>query len=133
MPDRLGRWVFALLLVVHAGLGAWAIVGLAELALHAVPWPRISNPLFSPAMLLWQWSLVATAASVFIVGTLRRWRHTPVAMLCIYGAMALTCAYQTFFILVDDGRFRAMAIEYLEYMVILAFLFGSRHARARFG
>jgi hypothetical protein len=126
MPPRVVRVITVLLVLVHAGLGAWAAVGLAELVLPAVPWARISNPLFSPAMLLWQWALVATAASVFIAGTLRRWPRLPVAMLGIYGAMALTCAVQTFFILTDDGRFRAMAIEYLEYAVILAFLFATR-------
>jgi hypothetical protein len=53
-------------------------------------------------------------------------------MLCIYGCMALTCAYQTFFILTAPSRFRAMAVEYIEYCVILAFLFFSSHMRARF-
>jgi hypothetical protein len=54
------------------------------------------------------------------------------AMLCIYGAMALVCAYQTFFILTSATRFRAMAIEYIEYAVILMFLFFSSHMRLRF-
>lgn len=126
MPPRLVRAITALLVLVHVGLGAWAAVGLAELVLPQVPWARISNPLFSPAMLLWQWALVATAATVFIAGTLRRWPRLPLAMLGIYGVMALTCAYQTFFILTDDGRFVAMGIEYAEYAVILVFLFAAR-------
>ncbi len=54
-------------------------------------------------------------------------------MTFIYGAMALVCAYQTFFILTAPSRFRAMAIEYLEYALILAFLFRSKHMRERFG
>lgn len=132
MPDRVARLFVGLLVLVHVGLAAWAAVGFAELLLDEVPWTRISNPLFSRSMLLLQWSLVGTAAVVFITGTLRRWRHTPVAMLGIYGAMAATCAYQTFFILVHDGRFVAMAVEYVEYTVILGFLFFSDHARHRF-
>jgi hypothetical protein len=68
-----------------------------------VPWARLSNPLFSRAMLLLQWTLIAAAAVTFIAGYLARWKRTPVAMLCIYGCMALTCAYQTFFILPGDG------------------------------
>lgn len=83
-------------------------------------------------MLLLQWSLISVAATVFIAGYLCRWRRTPVAMLAVYTAMALVCAYQTFFILTNASRFRAMAIEYLEYAVILMFLFFSRHMRFRF-
>lgn len=132
LRERLGRGLAVLLLVVHAGLGAWALVGFAELALADVPWKRLSNPLFSRSMLLLQWSLIAVAATTFIAGYLGRWKRTPVAMFVIYGAMALVCAYQTFFILTSASRFRAMAIEYIEYALILAFLFFSEHARRRF-
>lgn len=53
-------------------------------------------------------------------------------MAVIYAAMALVCAYQTLFILTNPTRFRAMAIEYTEYLVILAFLFLSPYMRTRF-
>ena len=132
MPEVLGRTLAGILLVVHAGLGAWALVGFVELVLPNVPWSRVSNPLFSRSMLLLQWSLIALAAAVFITGFLSRFKHTPWAMLGIYSAMALVCAYQTFFILTNPTRFRAMAIEYIEYAVILMFLFFSSYMRARF-
>lgn len=132
MPESVARAIAGLLLVVHGALGVWALVGFTELLAPSVPWSRISNPLFSRAMLLLQWSLIAMAATVFIVGYLRRWTHTPVAMLGIYVAMALTCAYQTFCILTHPSRFRAMAIEYMEYALISLFLFCSAHMRARF-
>jgi hypothetical protein len=132
MLDSLSRVFAALLLLVHAGLGAWGLVGFVELALPSPPWSRVSNPLFSRPMLALQWTLVSLAASVFIAGYLARWRHTPQAMLCVYGAMAAVCAYQTFHVLTSPTRFRAMAIEYLEYAVILVFLFRSEHMRARF-
>ena len=132
MPDTVARWIAILLVLVHAGLGLWALVGFVELAFHEVPWGRVSNPLFSRPMLALQWTLIMAAAMVFITGYLTRWKHTPAAMACIYGGMAPTCAYQTFFILTAPSRFRAMAIEYVEYAVILAFLFWSSHMRARF-
>jgi hypothetical protein len=132
VSESLARVIAGILLAVHAGLGAWALAGFLELALPDVPWKRLSNPLFSPAMLLLQWSLISVAATVFIAGYLSRWKHTPMAMLCIYGAMALTCAYQTFFILTSATRFRAMAIEYIEYAVILMFLFFSNPMRLHF-
>jgi hypothetical protein len=132
MPESLARFIAGALVLVHAGLGAWALIGVLELALPEVPWRRISNPAFSSAMLALQWALVATAASVFIAGSLRRWSHTPVAMLLVYGAMASVCAWQTFFILTNPSRFRAMAIEYVEYVAILSFLFLSSHMRRHF-
>lgn len=132
MRESLARGIAGLLVVVHVGLGAWALVGFAELVLPEVPWSRVSNPLFSRSMLLLQWSLISVAAAVFIAGYLGRWKHTPVAMLFIYSAMALVCAYQTFFVLTSASRFRAMAIEYIEYALILGFLFYSNHMRHRF-
>jgi hypothetical protein len=132
VPESFARAITGFLLAVHTGLGVWALVGFMELALPEVPWKRVSNPLFSSSMLLLQWSLITVAATVFISGYLRRWKHTPVAMLGVYGAMALVCAYQTFFILTNASRFRAMAIEYTEYAVILMFLFFSNHMQLRF-
>lgn len=132
MPERLARVIAGVLIAVHVGLGIWALVGFAELWLPDVPWQRVSNPLFSPAMLLLQWSLISVAATVLIAGYLGRWQRTPVAMLMIYGAMAAVCAYQTFFVLTGASRFRAMAVEYIEYAVILVFLFFSDHMRRRF-
>jgi hypothetical protein len=131
--ETLARLFGGFLAAVHVGLGAWALVGFAELFLPAVPWTRLSNPLFSPPMLFLQWLLIAAAATLFVVGYLARWRHTPEAMALVYAAMAGVCAYQTFFILTHESRFRAMAIEYVEYAVILLFLFHSATMQARFG
>lgn len=126
------RIVAGVIIVAHVGLLAWALVGFAELTLPAVPWRPVSNPLFSPQMLTLQWTLIAMAATVYLVGFSLRWSGTPVAMAVIYGAMAFVCAYQTFFVLTSPTRFRAMAIEYVEYTLILAFLFLSPYMRARF-
>jgi hypothetical protein len=133
MLALLERVVQGVLLVVHAGLLIWALMGFAELAWMDVPWRRLSNPLFSRPMLALQWSLITAASLAFLVGFALRVPGTPVVMAGLYSAMAATCAYQTFFVLTDPSRFRAMAIEYLEYAVILAFLFLSPSMRARFG
>jgi hypothetical protein len=125
------RLVAALLVAVHAGLLGWALVGFAELIRTDVPWRRVSNPLFSKAMLLLQWSLISVSAGTYLVGFFARWSRMPVAMAVIYAAMALVCAYQTLFILTSPTRFRAMAIEYCEYAAILAFLFFSPYMRQR--
>jgi hypothetical protein len=59
------------------------------------------------------WPLIAAAA--FIGGDVFRWRSTPQAMLTIHGGMAAMCAYETFFLLTNESRFRARAIECTEY------------------
>lgn len=123
--------VAAALLAIHAGLLLWALVGFAELLAAQVPWQPLSNPLFSSAMLLAQWSAVAIAAAVFLLGWYRRWRILPWAMAACYAVMAAICAVQTFTILRHDTRFIDMALEYAAYLVIIAWLFSSPLVRRR--
>ena len=133
MPPVLDRLIAAFLVVVHTGLLAWAAAGFAELALARVPWPRLSNPLFSTGMLLLQWSVVSAAAATYLAGYLVRWPRLRAAMAGWYAVMAGICAYQTFFILVHDTRFLAMAVEYAEYLAILVWLWLSPHVARRIG
>jgi hypothetical protein len=119
-------WIGVLLVLVHLFLAAWALVGLAEWLLPSVPWRRVSNPELPRAILLLQWILIASAAAVFLGGYFARWPHTPVALAVVYAAMAGLCALQTFHYLTSPTRFRAMAIEYVEYAVILVILFSTR-------
>jgi hypothetical protein len=132
MPELVARIIAWLLLLVHAGLGVWALVGFVELATVQVPWPSATNPEL-PRWLLWlRWPLIAAASAAFIGGYVGRWRLMPWAMLLIYSGMAAMCAYETFFVLTNPNRYRAMAVEYAEYAVILAFLFLSNHMQQRF-
>ncbi len=133
MPAWLDRLIAVFLFVVHSGLLVWALIGLAELFVPAVRWAPISNPLFSPGTLLLQWTLVAGAALTFLFGWSMAWSPLRQTMACWYAAMALTCAWQTFFILENDSRFVAMAIEYAEYAAILAWLFLSPLVTRRIG
>lgn len=118
------------LLGIHAFLALWALVGCAELFLAVPPWPRVSNPHFPWLVLFLQWSLTLAAAVVFIGGYFLRWRGLPVAMACVYAAMAALCAVETFGYMQSDTRFVAMALEYLAYAGILVFLFQSHLFRS---
>ncbi len=111
-----------LLVVVHIGLLAWAVIGLLEF--HP-DWnlTNISNPLFGRAMLMWQWLLVLLASLAYLAGFLTRFSNLPEWMAILYSLMALTCAYQTFFILKHEARFWQMGLEFIEYAVILWILF----------
>lgn len=119
------KFVPPLLLAVHGVLGVWGVIGLAEWVSSSTPWPRVSNPLFPREILLMQWVLVLLAAFTFVIGYRTQWPFTPVAMACIYAAMAALCAVQTMRYLVHDARFVAMGVEYLAYTLILIFLFRS--------
>ena len=129
----LTRWIANILVLVHAGLLLWAGIGFLELVFPDPPWDRLSNPLFSESMLLWQWFIISISALVFLIGYYKRWAWTPVLLAGIYALMAFTCTYQTFFILEHESRFTEMIIEFIEYAVILAFLFGAPGMRVHFG
>lgn len=120
-----------LLVLVHVVLAVWAVVGLIEM-IADVPWPRLSNPLFLPAVLLAQWLSILLASFLFIGGNLRRWRFTPHAMVGAYLLMALVCAWQTLDYLVHDTRFLQMGIEYMVYTAILLYLFKAPAMREHF-
>jgi hypothetical protein len=131
MSEAVSRRVLQALVVVHLGLAVWSLIGLAEFVLPAVPWRRIANPLFSPAVLLAQWLLVLGTAAIFVGGYARRWRYTPLAVGVGYGLMASLCVYQTFFILIHEMRFVPLGAEFAAYVSILALLHRSP-ARERF-
>jgi len=132
VSELVSRRLLQALVAVHLGLALWSLAGLAEFLLPAVPWRRISNPLFSPAVLLAQWLLVLGTAAVFVGGYALRWRGTRPAIAIGYASMASLCAYQTFFILVHDARFVAMGMEFAAYVAILAFLHMSPAGAGRF-
>lgn len=125
------RAIAVLLVVVHAGLLVWAMTGFAKMAWATPPWPRVSNPLFSDAMLLLQWCVVAAAALTFLIGYACRWSRLRAAMAAWYVVMAAICAWQTFFILEHSSRFVQMALEYAEYVAIAIYLHVSPHIRSR--
>jgi hypothetical protein len=133
VPSAGWRLVAAVLLLVHLGLLAWAVMGLLEWFLPGAPWPRLSNPLFPQPLLLVHWLAILGAGGVYVAGYLARWRHTPLAMVGAYAVLAAICAVETLGFLVHGTRFLDMALEYLTYALILAFLFRAPPMRERFG
>ncbi|MEC9344668.1 MAG: hypothetical protein VYB54_00485 [Pseudomonadota bacterium] len=121
-----------LLLLVHAGLAVWALLGLAEFA-GPMPWGRLSNPLFPDWMLWAQWFAILPTATVFLAGWALRWRRMPLALGFGYLAMGSICAWQTTHMLVHDGRWLDMAAEYLAYVLILVFLHRASFVRDHLG
>tara|TARA_Y100001933_G_scaffold249904_1_gene285473 strand:+ start:70 stop:492 length:423 start_codon:yes stop_codon:yes gene_type:complete len=118
----LNRSLAGFLALVHFGLFLWAVVGFLEF--HP-DWhfTDISNPLFGRSMLLWQWTIVLITSMAFLAGFFARFSRLPETMAILYGLLAITCTYQTFFILQHDARFWQMALEFVEYAIILWILF----------
>lgn len=129
---RAAHLTLAALVLVHVALVVWSVLGLAEMMLPQLPWPKVNNPLFPAWVQLAQWLLVLAVASLFILGLAARWRRTPVAMAVGYALMASLCAVETIGYLTHDLRFAAMALEYAAYLAILLFLFRSRTAQQSF-
>jgi hypothetical protein len=123
--------VVAILLGVHALLVAIGVGGLVELV-ATPPWEPFSNPDLPRWMLTLQWLLMLGAGLLFIAGFLARWRLLPWVMAFVYGVMAAVCAIQTFTMLTNENRYLLMAIEYVEYTVILLYLFNAPAMRRRF-
>ena len=125
------RGFVIVLLIIHAGLLLIGVAGMWEWLSDSVPWPRFSNSLFPRSILLLEWLSLIGAGALFVVGYARGWRRLPVIMLVVYAVLSAQCAVHTFGFLQHDARFTEMAIEYVEYAVILLFLFRSEHLRRR--
>ena len=128
----LPRLAWAALLAVHVFLLLWALVGLIEWFAAEVPWPRVSNPLFTRDILLMHWLLIGFAGTAFLVGWLTRWRWTPELMAVAYLGLATGCAIETFGYLRHGTKFVDMGLEFATYVAILALLFRAGFARRRF-
>lgn len=120
------KTIIVVLLAVHGFIAVWALVGFVEWFWAEPPWNRVSNTLFPRHILFLQWTLTLTAGTVFIIGYVLRWQYTPIAMACVYAAMASLCAVETFEYMESDFRFITMGLEYLAYTGILFFLFRAR-------
>lgn len=127
------RWLVRGLFVVHAGLVLWALVGFVELVVAEPPWPRLSNPRFPDWMLFAQWLAVLAGGLAFCLGLLTRWPGTPGAMTWLYGLMAAICLIQNASgMLVHEGHWRQLGLEYAVYAAILGLLHGSDTVRGMF-
>ena len=131
MSDMLYRAVVTALIAVHLFLFAWAAIGIAEFVSGQVIWPGATNPTFPRWMLVAQWAALLATGLVFPVGYAFGWRAMPYMLIAGYVALGALCAYQTFFLLVHDTRFIAMAMEYAAYIAIGIFLFRSARMQAR--
>ncbi|HJK91324.1 MAG TPA: hypothetical protein RMH85_07415 [Polyangiaceae bacterium LLY-WYZ-15_(1-7)] len=122
------------LVLIHAVLIGWGVLGLVEYAYPAASL-GLQNASFPPALQFLHFASVLVTGAVFLGGYLTRWRSTPFATVTMYAVLATICFIET----VDFGafgggwtRFIPMTLEYVTYLGISAFLLRSSTMRRRF-
>ncbi|MEM1128055.1 MAG: hypothetical protein AAGI71_15520 [Bacteroidota bacterium] len=122
------------LLAVSAFLLVWGLLGLVEYFAPSVAL-GLQDPGFPPGTQFLHWLLLVLTGTIFVVGFLLRWTHTPFATITMYATLATLCFVET----VDFGafgggpeRFFIMGAEYVTYVVLSVYLVRSRHIAERF-
>lgn len=122
------------LLTVKGMLLVWGILGFIE---YFVPTAKLSlqDSNFPAGVQFLHWLLISSTGLTFIVGYLKRWRHTVFATITLYATLATLCFVET----VDfnafgggDKRFFIMAVEYMLYICLSMYLLRSTQVRLRF-
>lgn len=129
------KQLFPLILVlVHALLFIWGVLGLVEYFFSAIPL-GLQNAAFPAGVQFLHFASIFVTGLIFLFGYNTRWRHTPFAMVVMYAVLATLCFVET----VDFGafgkgllRFVPMTLEFVTYIALSAYLLGATTMRERF-
>lgn len=122
------------LLIVSFGLSVWGLLGLVE---YGVPTIQLSlqNENFPAGLQFLHFFSILVTGSLFTIGYLRRWRHTPYATITMYAVLASICFIET----MDFGAFGGgavgvtiMSLEFTLYFCLSLYLLNSPGIRAHF-
>lgn len=122
------------LVVIHAILTGWGVLGLVEYFSPAVSL-GLQHANFPAGTQLLHFVSILVTGVIFLGGYFARWSTTPFATVTMYAVLATLCFIET----VDFGafgggptRFIPMSIEYVTYVGISIFLLRSETMRQRF-
>lgn len=124
-----------LLVILHAGLFSWGLLGLIEYFVPAVSL-GLQNSGFPAGTQFLHFAAILTTGGIFVGGYFGRWRHTPFAIVVMYTVLATLCFVETVDFDAFGGgatRFIFMAFEYVLYVAFSIYLWRSTTMRARFG
>lgn len=131
----MSRFFPYVLILVKAGLLIWGVLGFWEYVVPSAGF-GLQNAGFPPGTQFLHWLLITLTGSIFVVGFLLRWQHTPFATVTMYATLATLCFIET----IDFGAFGGppqslfvMGGEFATYLAISFYLLRSRHIRNRFG
>jgi len=122
-----------LLIAIGIFMTAWGFLGFMEYLFRFAPVMPLQNATFPSGTQFMHWLAILTSGIVFLVGYFTKWEYTPHAMVVIYAVMATLCFVQTFDFMTNEGRYRAMVLEYVAYIGISIYLFKSARMQEHFG
>lgn len=116
-----------LLLLVSGVLATWGVMGLLEYFFSGVVL-GLQNEKFPAGLQFLHFFSILLTGSVFIIGYINRWAHTPQATVGMYAVLATLCFIETVDFQAFGGgptRFIPMTIEYIVYIGLSAYLLRS--------
>lgn len=121
-----------LILIAHALLGIWGLLGFIEYTSGSALIIPLQNPNFPAGMQFIHWVLATGTGFAFLVGYFTRLRQTPFLMIVCYACLTTLCFVETFDFMTKESRYTLFAIEVVEYIVISIFLFQSNRMKGHF-
>ena len=115
------------LVIIHVFLLTWAVGGVLELNLTAVPWTPYTNLDFPNWLLPIHWGSVIVTSIGFLIGYFTKWNRTPEFMLAAYTMLFTICVIETFGFMTSSTKYIAMIAELIAYTLIIGTLFKSKY------
>lgn len=122
------------LLLIFTALTAWGLLGLVEFFIPAAK-VGLQNAKFPTGLQFLHFASILAAGTIFLVGYVTRWRHTPFAMVILFAVMATLCFVETVdFMAFGKGptRFLVMSLEYVVYLGLSVYFLRSTTMQQRF-
>ncbi|TNE51810.1 MAG: hypothetical protein EP343_02815 [Deltaproteobacteria bacterium] len=132
--NSIAKWFPYALLLLFTALTAWGLLGMVE---YFVPTVKLGlqNAKFPTGLQFLHFASILAAGTVFLVGYVVRWRHTPFAMVLLFAVMATLCFVETVDFMAFGGgntRFLVMSLEYVMYLGLSFYFLRSSAMNQRF-
>ncbi len=121
-----------LILLASGVMFGWGLLGLLEYLFGFAPLMPLQNPNFPPGTQLIHWIVILASGSVYLIGYITRWKHTPFAMVVMFAMLTTLCAVETFDFMTRPDRYGAYAREVTYYVLMSVFLLRSKRMHAHF-
>ncbi|GAB5412638.1 MAG: hypothetical protein Cons2KO_02410 [Congregibacter sp.] len=131
----MARYFIFVLLAIKCVLILWGLSGFVEYYVPSVEF-GLQDSNFPQGVQFLHWLLIVLTGSVFVVGYMRRWKHTAFVSITLYATLATLCFVETVDFEAFGGgtkRFFIMALEYASYIGLATYLTRSQVVRQRFG
>lgn len=135
MTSPAAKLFVQVLLVIHAVLTAWGVLGLIEYFFPAAAFGLQDANFPAGTHQFIHFASILVTGIVFLGGYFTRWHAMPYATITMYAVLATICFIETLDFGAFGGgptRFIPMGVEYVTYVGISMFLLRSETIRQRF-